>query len=76
MIINYSHNDIAEEAIHLGNNATVFQAEVSLPHAVGPAAHEVRGAIVPIGTIVFAVGRTAPMPHFRRNKKQDCCHQL
>ena len=28
MIINYSHNDIAEEAIHLGNNATVFQAEV------------------------------------------------
>ena len=28
VIINYSHNDIAEEAIHLGNNATVFQAEV------------------------------------------------
>ena len=28
MLINYSHNDIAEEAIHLGNNATVFQAEV------------------------------------------------
>ena len=28
MVINYSHNDIAEEAIHLGNNATVFQAEV------------------------------------------------
>ena len=28
MIINYSHNDIAVEAIHLGNNATVFQAEV------------------------------------------------
>ena len=28
MIINYSHNDTAEEAIHLGNNATVFQAEV------------------------------------------------
>ena len=27
-IINCSHNDIAEEAIHLGNNATVFQAEV------------------------------------------------
>ena len=28
VIINYSHNDIAEEVIHLGNNATVFQAEV------------------------------------------------
>ena len=28
VIINYSHNDIAKEAIHLGNNATVFQAEV------------------------------------------------
>ena len=28
VIINYSHNDIAEEAIHLGNNATVFQAEL------------------------------------------------
>ena len=28
MITNYSHNDINEEAIHLGNNATVFQAEV------------------------------------------------
>ena len=28
MLINNSHNDIAEEAIHLGNNATVFQAEV------------------------------------------------
>ena len=28
VIINYSHNDIVEEAIHLGNNATVFQAEV------------------------------------------------
>ena len=28
MIINYSHNDIAEEAIHLGKNATVFQNEV------------------------------------------------
>ena len=28
MLINYSHNDIAKEAIHLGNNATVFQAEV------------------------------------------------
>ena len=28
VLINYSHNDIAEEAIHLGNNATVFQAEV------------------------------------------------
>ena len=27
-LINYSHNNIAEEAIHLGNNATVFQAEV------------------------------------------------
>ena len=27
-LINYSHNDIAKEAIHLGNNATVFQAEV------------------------------------------------
>ena len=30
-----SHNDIAEEAIHLSNNATVFQAEV---FAVGRAA--------------------------------------
>ena len=28
LLINNSHNDIAEEAIHLGNNATVFQAEV------------------------------------------------
>ena len=28
MLINYSHHNIAEEAIHLGNNATVFQAEV------------------------------------------------
>ena len=28
MIINYSHNDIAEETIHLGNNTTVFQVEV------------------------------------------------
>ena len=28
VLINYSKNDIAEEAIHLGNNATVFQAEV------------------------------------------------
>ena len=28
VLINNSHNDIAEEAIHLGNNATVFQAEV------------------------------------------------
>ena len=28
VIINYSHNDIAEEAIQPGNNATVFQAEV------------------------------------------------
>ena len=29
MLINNmnSHNDIAEEVIHLGNNATVFQAE-------------------------------------------------
>ena len=27
VIINNSHNDIAEEAIHLGNDATVFQAE-------------------------------------------------
>ena len=27
-LINDSHNEIAEEAIHLGNNATVFQAEV------------------------------------------------
>ena len=26
--LNYSHNDIAEETIHLGNNETVFQAEV------------------------------------------------
>ena len=26
--INNSHNAIAEEAIHLGNNATVFQAKV------------------------------------------------
>ena len=29
MLINYcSHKNIAEEAIHLSNNATVFQAEV------------------------------------------------
>ena len=28
VLINYSHNDIAKEAIYLGNNATVFQAEV------------------------------------------------
>ena len=28
VLINNSHNDITEEAIHLGNNATVFQAEV------------------------------------------------
>ena len=28
VLINYSHNDIAEEAIHLGNNDTVFLAEV------------------------------------------------
>ena len=28
VFINNSHNDIAEEVIHLGNNATVFQAEV------------------------------------------------
>ena len=28
VLINNSHNDIAEEASHLGNNATVFQAEV------------------------------------------------
>ena len=28
VLINNSHNDIAEEAIHLGNNATVFQAKV------------------------------------------------
>ena len=28
VIINNSPNDIAEEAIHLGNNATVFQAQV------------------------------------------------
>ena len=35
VLINYSHNNIAEEAIHLGNNATVFQAEV---FAVGRAA--------------------------------------
>ena len=28
VIINYSHNDIAEEAIHLDNNATVFQTEL------------------------------------------------
>ena len=35
VLINNSHNDIAEEAIHLGNNATVFQAEV---FAVGKAA--------------------------------------
>ena len=27
MFINNSHNDIAEEAIHLGTNATVLQAE-------------------------------------------------
>ena len=27
VIINNSHDDIAEEAIHLGNDATVFQAE-------------------------------------------------
>ena len=35
MFINNSHNDIAEEAILLGNNATVFQSEV---FAVGRAA--------------------------------------
>ena len=35
VLINNSHNDIAEEAIHLGNNSTVFQAEV---FAVGRAA--------------------------------------
>ena len=28
VLINYSHIDNAEEAIHLGNSATVFQAEV------------------------------------------------
>ena len=28
VLINNSHIDIAKEAIHLGNNATVFQAEV------------------------------------------------
>ena len=28
VLINNSHNDIAEKAIHLGNNATVFQTEV------------------------------------------------
>ena len=38
MIINYSHNDTAEEAIHLGNNATVFQAEV---FAVGRTASQI-----------------------------------
>ena len=38
-LINNSHNDIAEEAIHLGNNATVFQAEV---FAVGRAASNIR----------------------------------
>ena len=27
VFINNSHNDIAEEAMHLGNNATVFQAD-------------------------------------------------
>ena len=27
-LINYSHNDIAEDTIYLGNNANVFQAEV------------------------------------------------
>ena len=27
-LTNYSHNEIAEKAIHLGNNATVFQAKV------------------------------------------------
>ena len=35
VLITFSHNDIAEEAIHLGNNATVSQAEV---FAVGRAA--------------------------------------
>ena len=35
MLINNSHYDDAKEAIHLGNNATVFQAEV---FAVGRAA--------------------------------------
>ena len=35
VLINNSHNDFAEEAIHLGNNATVFQAEL---FAVGRAA--------------------------------------
>ena len=28
MLISFSHKDISEEAFHLGNNATVFQAEV------------------------------------------------
>ena len=28
VLVNFSHNDFAEEANHLGNNATVFQAEV------------------------------------------------
>ena len=36
VLINYSHNDTAEEAIHLGKNATVFQVEV---FAVGRTAY-------------------------------------
>ena len=44
VIINYSHNDIAEEAIHLGNNATVFQAKV---FAVGRTASHIPTSFSP-----------------------------
>ena len=44
VLINYSHIDSAEEAIHLGNSATVFQAEV---FAVGrTASHLIFAAIM------------------------------
>ena len=39
MLINNSQKDMAEEAIHLGTNATVFQAEVFV---VGRAASHIR----------------------------------
>ena len=50
MLINYSHNDSAEEAIHLGNNATVFQGEV---FAVGRAASHLIFALTKNKSVVI-----------------------
>ena len=50
VLINNSHNDIAEEAIHLGNNATVFQGEV---FAVGRAASHIIFAEIKIKNVVI-----------------------